>query len=590
MRAAGRHGSAASAPGGNTRIDGTGLFEAGGRNGEPVRHYRRPMEFRFGPEDRGRVTLLFGGLTRRHDLLIQAAAEGLGYRIEVLPTPTKADYQAGREFCDNGMCNPTYFCAGSLINRLRQLRDEEGRSVEDILRNYAYITAGSCGPCRFGMYESQYRLALRNSGFDGFRVVLFQQNKLDQSSTPSGVELNLRFFLALLNAVLIGDVLNELAHRIRPYETVPGETDRVFERVTERMREALRVKPLRPRTGGWAARLAGLLLPILAREDRELFADQLLSDHYTAALRGCAAMIDEIDVDFTRPRPICKIVGEFWAQTTDGDGNYRMFSFLEDQGAEVWVEPVVTWIEYMIAHAYSRTEEVRGLDIDPWRNPKGRLRDEIRCRRRLCRLALGLRILGREYDRIRSALGGIARRPADPWELQRLAEPYYTPKLTGGEGHLEVGKTLYYTRHGLVHMVLGLKPFGCMPSTQSDGAQAAVTGHHPDILYVPIETSGEGDINAYSRVQMGLGDAKARCREEFRRALETAGYELEDIRRFCAERRDWRRPLRPIPRHREFAGTAANFVIDAARHMANDPAWAKRRRGGVPLPGVAPAP
>jgi len=39
-----------------------------------------------------------------------------------------------------------------------------------------FFTAGACGPCRFGMYEAEYRLALRNAGFDGFRVLLFQQS------------------------------------------------------------------------------------------------------------------------------------------------------------------------------------------------------------------------------------------------------------------------------------------------------------------------------------------------------------------------------------------------------------------------------
>ena len=31
--------------------------------------------------------------------------------------------------------------------------------------------------------------------------------------------------------------------------------------------------------------------------------------------------------------------GEFWAQTTEGDGNFNMFAFLEKGGAEVLVEP-----------------------------------------------------------------------------------------------------------------------------------------------------------------------------------------------------------------------------------------------------------
>ena len=46
-------------------------------------------------------------------------------------------------------------------------------------------------------------------------------------------------------------------------------------------------------------------------------------------------------------------------------------------------------------------------------------------------------------------------------------------------------------------MVLSLKPFGCMPSTQSDGAQAAVVSHFKDMIYLPIETSGEGEMNAH---------------------------------------------------------------------------------------------
>ncbi len=82
-----------------------------------------------------------------------------------------------------------------------------------------FFTAGACGPCRFGMYEAEYRLALRNSGFDGFRVLLFQQSGgLSQSDAEAGLEMNLDFFLGILNALNCGDVMNEVAYAIRPYE------------------------------------------------------------------------------------------------------------------------------------------------------------------------------------------------------------------------------------------------------------------------------------------------------------------------------------------------------------------------------------
>ena len=53
---------------------------------------------------------------------------------------------------------------------------------------------------------------------------------------------------------------------------------------------------------------------------------------------------------------------------------------------------------------------------------------------------------------------------ADQYELQRIGHPFYNSRAGGGEGHLEVAKNIYYSNKDLAHMVLSLKPFGCMPS------------------------------------------------------------------------------------------------------------------------------
>ncbi len=140
----------------------------------PVQHFKRPVERNFTRVERGQVTIWLGGLTLRHEMLIVAGLQGLGYKVGLIPTPVKADFQAGKEFGNNGQCNPTYFTVGALVNHLKRMRDEQGVPLENILSDHLFITAGACGPCRFGMYEAEYRLALRNSGFDGFRVMLFQ--------------------------------------------------------------------------------------------------------------------------------------------------------------------------------------------------------------------------------------------------------------------------------------------------------------------------------------------------------------------------------------------------------------------------------
>ncbi len=52
----------------------------------------------------------------------------------------------------------------------------------------------------------------------------------------------------------------------------------------------------------------------------------------------------EVEVDHTRLKPVVKIVGEFWAQLTEGDGNFHIFRFLEQEGAEVYVDSISGWI------------------------------------------------------------------------------------------------------------------------------------------------------------------------------------------------------------------------------------------------------
>ncbi len=543
------------------------MAEAGLDNSN-VQHFRRPVEHKFERAERGQVTVWFGGLTMRHEQLILAGLEGFGYRAGIVPTPAKPDFQAGKEFGNNGQCNPTYFTVGALVNHLRRLRDEEHIPLEVILRDHLFLTAGACGPCRFGMYEAEYRLALRNAGFDGFRVILFQQGGgLEQSALEAGLEFNLNFFLTLLNSFMIGDLLNEHAYAIRPYEVVAGQTNEVLARCVTRMQKAVRDKDYDTIHDGMFAAMLARVTPVNSAIAAATFVDQLRGTHYTEALNECRAMLNDIEVDLLRPRPICKVTGEFWAQTTEGDGNFRMFPFLEGEGAEVLVEPIATWITYMLNQATNKAKDRYAVQNDDSPRVKIRVAREVAYRQKMYGLGVARLILNREYDRFRNALGGTAHALVNQLELVRVGHPYYNSRAGGGEGHLEVAKNIYYSNKELCHMVLSLKPFGCMPSTQSDGAQAAVTSHFKDMIYIPIETSGEGDINAHSRVQMALGEAKIKCKQEFQLAVLRSGFTLAELQEFVATHRELREPFRHIKHEKGVIGRAANFALHVGTLM-----------------------
>ncbi|MEE8170713.1 MAG: hypothetical protein V3T70_09205 [Phycisphaerae bacterium] len=248
-----------------------------------------------------------------------------------------------------------------------------------------------------------------------------------------------------------------------------------------------------------------------------------------------------------------------------------MFSFLEGEGAEVLVEPVTTWICYLLNQSRAALADRKNLGDDgvttSWRQPQKRLAEAVRHSKKGATLHVAERILTREYNRLREALGGTTHELVNQLELVRVGHPYYNSRAGGGEGHLEVAKNIYYTNKGLCHMVLSLKPFGCMPSAQSDGAQAAVVSHFKDIIFLPIETSGEGDINAYSRVQMALGEAKLKCKEEFVACVKRTGYTLDEIRAYAADNRELRRPTLNVPKQDGVIGKAANFVLFVAEKM-----------------------
>ncbi len=535
-----------------------------------TKHFHRPIENPFTKSQRDRTTILFGGLTWKHEKLIHGALESLGYKCEAVPVPNKKAFQLGKEYGNNGQCNPTYFTVGNLVEYVQHL-EEKGMTKQEIIDRYVFFTAGACGPCRFGMYEAEYRLALRNSGFDGFRVLLFQQSGgLNQAEAEAGLEMNLDFFLGILNAMNIGDIINDVAYQIRPFEVNPGETDRVLDECMDMLQEVMRQK--RPYT--LEGKLGSLLQKSAFAGTAEYvgkFLNQLYGDDYTAALHEVRDRFNSIPIDRTRVKPIVKITGEFWAQTTEGDGNFNMFNFLEKEGAQVLVEPIGTWIMYMIHQAKQKIKDERGLNliannVSKWNLAKV-MGSHLDAQQRLAKLSAAETIFKREYHKLIDALGGIAHHLTDQYELQRIGHPFYNSRAGGGEGHLEVAKNIYYSNKDLCHMVLSLKPFGCMPSTQSDGAQSAVVSQYKDMIFLPVETSGEGDVNAHSRVQMALGEAKVRAKNEMKEVLSQSSTTSEEIRGFVNDHPEMLRPMYKYGHRKGVVGTAANFVLHAGERM-----------------------
>jgi len=98
------------------------------------------------------------------------------------------------------------------------------------------------------------------------------------------------------------------------------------------------------------------------------------------------------------------------------------------------------------------------------------------------------------------------------------------------------------------------------------------------MIFLPIETSGEGEVNAHSRVQMALGEAKVKAKTEFEQVLASTGKTMSQIREYIAEHPELKQPFYHVPHRDGIAGTAAQFVLHVSDRIDRDTRFQKRSR------------
>src|SRR5262249_35662789 len=158
-----------------------------------------------------------------------------------------------------------------------------------------------------------------------------------------------------------------------------------------------------------------------------------------------------------------------------------------------------------------------------------------------------------------------------------IVHEYYNTDVRGREGHMEVGKLIMNVVHAKAHMTLSVKPFGCMPSAGvSDGVQTAITEKFPGTIFCPVETSGDGRVNFYSRVQMYLFKAKHAAQAEYERALQENGVTREQVAAYLDANPKVRSPF--YKAKHVYCGNNADIVAAVAPYITKTRAERWRER------------
>jgi predicted CoA-substrate-specific enzyme activase len=336
-----------------------------------------------------------------------ALLSGFGLETECLPPPDGDALRLGRRYTSGKECLPLPLTLGTLLRRLERAAAGE---------RFVYVQPAADGPCRFGVYHLLDRIILDQLGWrDRLRIWSPKDDDYFRG-LPGGAEL------LMFSGCVAADHLLQARLDVRPFETLAGATDRVYER--------------------WQRQLIELLRRAAAAHGERLAA---LWQALSGDLFGIPRLLDRAGQDFAAlrgpgRRPVVELTGEIYVRGVEFS-NDDLARKLEARGLSVRLAPASEWLAYC---GYL-SRQAKGPD-----RLASRFGDWVQ-----------RRIEWLIQDTIGFRLGW----PAAPatGEILATAEPYVSPYLLG-EAPLTVGSAVRAWRRAHIDAVINVGPLECMPS------------------------------------------------------------------------------------------------------------------------------
>jgi predicted nucleotide-binding protein (sugar kinase/HSP70/actin superfamily) len=387
--------------------------------------------------------------------LLAGVFHSYGVNSEVMETYQGLDL--GKKFTSGKECFPCVVTLGDILYFMERERERLGDKFDP--ENYVYFMPEANGPCRFGMYNKYHRIIL--DSIPGLEKVRIASLSSDDAYDLEGLiprEKMRDFRKAGYLSIVVGDILDRLLWRIRPYERSEGMTDAFILEARKRLAESF------------------------AKHSSTKDLSHILVD-LEEIVKGGKGLIDP-----SIPRkPLIGVVGEIYVRT-HVKSNQDTIRMLEKYGAEAVNASICEWINY------TTYEQVRSARIALRLNLKGFRLKEIR-KHLMPYLKYNLTLLY-QYMQQRKAYK-MVRKYIDIMEdhkvghLERaLKENNIFSFEVGTEACLSISSALEHAHQGY-NGIVNIFPFTCMPSNLT----ASITKPLMAKLNVPyIDVSYDGSF------------------------------------------------------------------------------------------------
>ena len=411
---------------------------------QPLARPPRPI---FTREMRDAHTLICPQMAPLHFDIIQEAFRAEGYNMVVMPAMDRAAIDTGLKYVNNDACYPALIVVGQVMNALT--------SGEYDLDNVSVIMSQTGGGCRASNYIAFIRKALARAGMAHVPVV---------SLSAAGLEKNpgLRFTPGLINkafqALVYGDLLMNVLYRTRPYETVPGAANALYDHWNEICKESVRTGAL------------------------------------GAFKKNCYGIVADFDAlplhDTVKPR--VGVVGEILVKYHP-TANNDIVALLENEGAEAVVPGL---IDFLLYNAYNTNFKARYLGASKKLRFLGKL---------------GIAAIELYRRHARRALED-SRRFHAPLPIQKMGElaaPIVSLGNMTGEGWFLTAEMVELIQSG-VNNIVCTQPFACLPNhVVGKGTIKPLHHQFPLANIVAVDYDpGASEVNQLNRIKLMLSAAR----------------------------------------------------------------------------------
>lgn len=408
------------------------------------------IDFQSLTENVGRFNLsnkicLIPEMNRIGTHLLAAVFRGFGINAKIMDTYKGLDL--GMEHTSGKECYPCQITMGDILYYMQEEAKRLGDDFDP--EDYIYFMPEADGPCRFGMYNKYQRIVL-DSFPDLSRLKIGALSSEDGYSLAGIIEDSRVRDLRKVSyfSLVIGDILDRLLWRIRPYEKESGLTDDFIESSMHLMEETLeRLGPAK---------------------------------NFNKILDKLEEVIEEGKriIDPAVPsKPLIGIVGEIYLRT-HVHANQDVIRVLEGFGAEVVNASIAEWVNYTSYDGLRIAKTGFRLSLRQFRlGPMKKYLKDI--------ISFGGDLFYQEfrqkkvYRRV-SPLIDLAEDHSVGHLEKVLMEEDLLDFDVGTEACLSIPGIVEYAREGY-NGVVNVYPFTCMPSTIT----SAVVGPLMNELGVP---------------------------------------------------------------------------------------------------------